>query len=64
MKFVNKLSSLDLTERMWVSAGITIMLTLPLTLVIIYLIAEYGVALFILMPFFMGFLSSILYGYQ
>lgn len=49
-------------QRKWIAIAITVLMSMLLTLVGIYLIGEYGVALFIFTPFFMGACPIILYG--
>ncbi|WP_344826989.1 SRPBCC family protein [Rurimicrobium arvi] len=49
---------------MWISIGITVIISELLTLWGIYGIGQYGIALFILTPLFIGAGSSILYGYK
>ncbi|HXB39612.1 MAG TPA: hypothetical protein VNZ49_03665 [Bacteroidia bacterium] len=49
-------------QRKWISVGITVVIAGLLTLWGIYGIGEYGIALFILTPFFIGAFPVILYG--
>jgi hypothetical protein len=50
------------TKRKWVAIGLTVLISGMLTLWGIYGIGEYGMALFILTPLFIGAGSTILYG--
>jgi hypothetical protein len=52
----------DDKKRKWVAVGLTVVISGLLTLWGIYGIEQYGIALFALTPFFMGFSSTILYG--
>jgi hypothetical protein len=54
----------SLQTRKWCSIAITLILSGLLTLWAIYGLGDYGVALFVLIPIFMGFSTSILYGYK
>lgn len=49
-------------QRKWIAIASTVAIAMLLTLLGIYLIGEYGIALFILTPFFMGACPTILYG--
>ena len=60
-RLIEKLSAND-KQRKWVVIAITVLISILLTLVGVYLIGEYGIALFILTPFFMGACPTILYG--
>ncbi|MBK0369107.1 SRPBCC family protein [Flavobacterium agrisoli] len=64
MKLVGKLSQLSERKRKWISIIITVCIAGVLSLWGIYGIREYGIALFILTPFLIGFCSTVLYGYQ
>ncbi|WP_207720162.1 SRPBCC family protein [Flavobacterium undicola] len=64
MKIFDKLTRLDETKRKWISITITVSITGILSLWGIYGIGEYGIALFILTPFLIGFCSTFLYGYK
>lgn len=50
------------TKRKWTSIGLTVVIGSLLTIWGIYGIGEYGIALFILTPLFLGSGSTILYG--
>ncbi|MNJ92905.1 hypothetical protein D3C87_105800 [compost metagenome] len=50
------------SKRKWIAVGITVAISILLTLVGIYFYRDYGIALFILTPFFMGAFPVILYG--
>lgn len=64
MKILDKLVQLEETKREWISISITICIAGILTLWGIYGIGEYGIALFMLTPFLIGFCSTFLYGYK
>lgn len=49
-------------KRKWIAVGITVAVSILLTLLGIYFYRDYGIALFILTPFFMGACPAILYG--
>lgn len=51
-------------KRRWLAVGITIAIAGPLTLWGIYGIGEYGMALFILTPIFIGACATTIYGYK
>lgn len=58
---VQKLPDND-NKRKWIAVGITVTISILLTLLGIYFYRDYGIALFILTPFFMGACPAILYG--
>ncbi|MDI5894823.1 hypothetical protein [Flavobacterium algoritolerans] len=64
MKLFDKLIILNETKRKWVSIMITAIIAGILSLWGIYGIGEYGIALFMLTPFLIGFCSTLLYGYK
>ena len=64
MKILEKLMQLNETKRKWVSVTITVCIAGILSLWGIYRIGEYGIALFMLTPFLIGFCSTFLYGYK
>ena len=64
MKLIYKLSLLSDTNRNWLSVIVTVCIAGLLSLWGIYGIGEYGIALFILTPFLIGFCSVILYGFR
>jgi hypothetical protein len=64
MKLFNKLAQLDDPERKWAAIIITIIIAGLLSLWGIYVIGSYGIALFILTPFLIGFSTASLYGYK
>lgn len=64
MKLLDTLLPTDDTKRKWSSIGITVSIAGALSLWGIYAIGEYGIALFILTPLFMGFGSAVLMGYK
>ena len=55
---------MDSQKRKWVSISVTVLLAGILTGLGIYGIGQYGLALFILTPVFIGAGSTILYGYK
>ncbi|MGL2966695.1 hypothetical protein [Flavobacterium sp. XGLA_31] len=61
MEYLNNLTQ---TKREWLSIGITILIAGLMTIWGIYGIGEYGMALFILTPIFIGFGSTVFYGYK
>lgn len=64
MKIFDELTELNKTKRKWISISITACIAGILSLCGIYLVGEYGIALFILTPFLIGFCSTFLYGYK
>lgn len=64
MKILDKLTELRGTKRKWISIAITVCIAGILSLWGIYGIGEYGIALFMLTPFLIGFCSTFLYGYK
>jgi len=64
MILLNKISQLADTKRWWTSISITYSAASIITLIGIYGIGQYGLALFILTPFFVGFSSTAIYGYN
>jgi len=62
MKILDKILSSDDTKRKWTAVGLTVAISGLLTLWGIYGIGQYGIALFILTPLFIGAGSTILYG--
>lgn len=61
-KLIEKIVPLDDKKRKWFAIGITVIISGLLTLLGIYGIREYGIAMFILTPLFIGSCSTILYG--
>lgn len=61
-KMIEKILPDDDKKRKWVAVGLTVFISGLLTLWGIYAIGQYGIALFILTPMFMGAGSTILYG--
>lgn len=59
---LNKILPTDNKKRKWVAVGLTTIIAALLTVLGIYGYHEYGFALFILTPLFIGFGSSVLYG--
>ena len=64
MRILNKISFLPNKKRQWISISISVVIAGLLTIWGIYGIGEYGIAIFILTPFFLGFSPAILYGYK
>jgi hypothetical protein len=64
MKFLNNIFSTDLKKRRWLSIALTILIAGLLTIWGIYGIGEYGIALFLLTPLFIGLASTIFFGYN
>jgi len=64
MSILEKILPAEKNKRKWFSLGLTILFVTPLTIWGIYHIGEYGIALFILTPLFIGLSSTVLYGYQ
>lgn len=61
---LGNLTLLNENKRKWIAISVTVCIAGVLTLWGIYGIGEYGIALFILTPFLIGFCSSFLYGYK
>lgn len=61
-KLINRILPNNDFKRKWVSVGLTVIIAVGLTLWGIYGIGEYGIALFIFTPLFLGAGSTILYG--
>lgn len=64
MNFLTKISQLPDNKRWWTAIGITFVVAALMTLFGIYGIGEYGLALFVLTPFYAGFSSTALYAYN
>lgn len=64
MNFLTKISQLPDNKRWWAAIGITFVVAALMTLFGIYGIGEYGLALFVLTPFYVGFSSTALYAYN
>lgn len=64
MKLLDKILPKQRNNRYWFSVALTVVLSGLLTLWAIYGIRDYGVALFILTPVFIGLCSAGLYGYK
>ncbi|MES2566100.1 MAG: hypothetical protein V4565_04505 [Bacteroidota bacterium] len=64
MTILDKISQLPDKKRSWTSIFITFTISSFLTLLGIYGIGQYGLALFILTPLFVGFCSTAIYGYN
>ncbi|MGM0478657.1 MAG: hypothetical protein ACQERC_05490 [Bacteroidota bacterium] len=64
MDILEKILPTEQKERKWASVGLTILFAAPLTIWGIYGIGEYGIALFILTPLFIGLTSTVFYGYK
>lgn len=61
-ELIEKILPTDDKKRKWISVGLTVIISGLLTLWGIYGIGQYGIALFILTPLFIGAGSTILYG--
>lgn len=64
MKILDKILPTNPKKRKWVAVGITVIISGLLTLWGIYGVGQYGIALFVFTPFFIGCGSVILYGYK
>lgn len=51
-------------NRKWIAVSMITIVSWLLTAVIFYLLEDYGLALFLVLPFFMGFGTATLYGYS
>lgn len=51
-------------KRTWAAIGTTVAIAWLMTLFIIYVMEDYGLALFVLVPIFIGTCSAILYGHR
>jgi hypothetical protein len=61
-QFIKRILPIDDYKRKWLAVGLTVIISGLLTLWGIYGIGQYGIALFILTPLFIGAGSTILYG--
>jgi hypothetical protein len=61
-QLIEKILPTDDKKRKWIAVGLTVVISGLLTLWGIYGIGQYGIALFILTPLFIGAGSTILYG--
>lgn len=61
-KQIEKILPPDDKKRKWISAGLTVFVSGLLTLWGIYGIGQYGIALFVFTPLFIGVSSTVLYG--
>jgi len=64
MGILHKISQLQNKKRQWTSIAISVLIAGILTIWGIYGIGEYGIAIFILTPFFLGISPVIIYGYK
>ena len=64
MIILDKISQLPNKKRLWTSISISVVIAGILTIWGIYGIGEYGIAIFILTPFFLGFSPTVLYGFK
>jgi len=64
MSLLNKISHLPDKKRWWAAISITFVIASLLTIIGIYGIGEYGLALFVLTPLFVGVSSTTIYGYN
>jgi hypothetical protein len=61
---LEKISQFPDGKRWWTAVGITFSVASLLTIIGIYGIGQYGLALFVLTPLFVGFSSTAIYGYK
>lgn len=59
---LEKILPTDDKKRKWTAVGVTVLLAGLMTLWGIYVVADYGISLFFLIPLFIGLCSTILYG--
>lgn len=64
MAFLNDLLPVNKKPRKWVAIGVSALLACLLTLWGIYVVREYGYALFVLTPFLVGVVSAVIEGYK
>lgn len=64
MTLLNKISQLPDKKRWWTAISVTFVISSLFTLLGIYGIGQYGLALFILTPLFVGFSATVLYGFN
>lgn len=64
MTLLDKISQLPDKKRWWTAISITFVIASLLTVIGIYGIGQYGIALFILTPLFVGISSTAIYGYN
>ncbi len=64
MQIFKQLLTEDLKKRKTYAVLITILLNIPLILLSIYGLGDYGIALFVFIPFFIGMCSTIILGYK
>ena len=64
MKLLDKILSTDDKKRRWTTVGLTVIIAGLLSWWGIYVINDYGIALFIFTPLFIGAGSTILYGHH
>lgn len=64
MTLLDKISQLPDKKRWWTAISITFVIASLLTIIGIYGIGQYGIALFILTPLFVGISSTAIYGYN
>lgn len=60
----DKISQINATKRQIVSISISVVIGGLLTILGIYGVGEYGIAIFVVTPFFLGFAPVILFGYK
>lgn len=61
-RWIDTILPTDDNKRKWLAIGLTVAISGLLTVWGIYGIGEYGIALFVLTPLFIGAGSTILYG--
>lgn len=64
MNILDRIMPNDNKKRKWLAIGLTVIISGLLTLWGIYGIGEYGIALFILTPLFIGAGSTVMYGHN
>ncbi len=64
MKILDNILSADSKRRKWEAVGYTALVSWLLTVLIIYGVGSYGVALFLLLPSCIGAFATVLYGYK
>lgn len=64
MTILERISKLPDKKRWWTSIFLTFIISSTLTIIGIYGVGQYGLALFILTPLFVGFCATSIYGYN
>jgi len=63
MRLFESILAEDLKKRKWLAVCVTLLFSIPLILFSIYGLGDYGIALFVLIPTFIGMCSTIVLGY-